>query len=69
MLDVLGLANLLDDAGPPAPQEIVALAGERQAARAARDFASADRLRTSIEQLGWSVRDAGDGFELVARDR
>jgi cysteinyl-tRNA synthetase len=68
MLDVLGLVNLIDDTGPQAPPEIVELAGERQAARAARDFTSADRLRARIEELGWSVRDAGDGFELVARD-
>jgi cysteinyl-tRNA synthetase len=66
MLDVLGLANLLDEPGAVAPEDVVALADERQAARAARDFGLADRLRDTIEELGWSVRDAGDGFELVA---
>ncbi|HEX3872516.1 MAG TPA: cysteine--tRNA ligase [Solirubrobacteraceae bacterium] len=68
MLDVLGLANLVDDASRQAPDAVVGLAADRQAARLARDFAAADRLRTAIEELGWSVRDAGDGFELVARD-
>ncbi|HWH13079.1 MAG TPA: cysteine--tRNA ligase [Solirubrobacteraceae bacterium] len=69
MLDVLGLASLFDDAGPRAPEAVLELAGERQAARAARDFVSADRLRATIEEHGWSVRDAGDGFELVALER
>ncbi len=66
MLDVLGLANLLDDARPQAPEHVVELATQRQAARAARDWVLADRLREKIVGLGWSVRDDGDGFELVA---
>jgi len=68
MLDVLGLANLLDAPAASAPRDVVELAGERQAARAARDFGLADRLRDTIEERGWSVRDAGDGFELVAHE-
>jgi cysteinyl-tRNA synthetase len=68
MLDVLGLANLLDSTGQSAPLPVLELAAARRDARAARDFALADELRASIEQLGWSVRDAGDGFELVARE-
>jgi cysteinyl-tRNA synthetase len=68
MLGVLGLANLLDpDGAPPAPEEVVALAGERRAARAARDFARADELRDCVQALGWSIRDVGDGFELLPR--
>jgi cysteinyl-tRNA synthetase len=69
MLDVLGLANLLDDVGPQAPAEVLELAGARQAARVARDFQLADRLRATIAELGWSVRDEADGFELLANDR
>jgi cysteinyl-tRNA synthetase len=65
MLGVLGLANLLDDGGAPVPPEVAARAEERRAARAARDFARADELRAEIEALGWSIRDAGDGFELL----
>jgi cysteinyl-tRNA synthetase len=68
MLGVLGLANLLDGGDPPAaPPEVVALAGERQAARGGRDFARADDLRRQIEALGWSIRDEDDGFELRRR--
>jgi cysteinyl-tRNA synthetase len=65
MLDVLGLADLLDDDAPAAPPEVVALAEERRAARAARDFVSADALRARVESLGWSIRDVDDGFELL----
>ncbi|MEA2371340.1 MAG: cysteinyl-tRNA synthetase [Solirubrobacteraceae bacterium] len=69
MLDILGLANLLDDARPHAPEDVLALASQRRSARTARDWVLADRLRDTIAGLGWSVRDDGDGFELVALDR
>ncbi|MEA2297600.1 MAG: cysteinyl-tRNA synthetase [Solirubrobacteraceae bacterium] len=68
MLGVLGLANLLDpDEAPGAPPEVVALAGERRDARAAGDYARADELRRQVEGHGWSIRDVGDGFELLPR--
>jgi cysteinyl-tRNA synthetase len=66
-LDVLGLAGL--DSDTAAPPEVVALAEQRQAARAARDFARADELRDQIEEHGFVVRDAGDRFELVPAAR
>jgi hypothetical protein len=47
-----------------APPDVVALAEQRAAARAARDFATADRLRDEIAATGWLVDDAGDGFAL-----
>jgi cysteinyl-tRNA synthetase len=62
-LDVFGLASLGES--ERAPAEIVALAEARVAARAARDFAEADRLRDAIAAEGWAVRDAPEGFELV----
>jgi cysteinyl-tRNA synthetase len=68
MLDVLGLANLLDAPMPSVSAEVLALAQARQAARAAHDFARADQLRDAIAAAGWSVRDAGDGFELLPTD-
>jgi cysteinyl-tRNA synthetase len=69
MLDVLALAHLLDAddaAGGPdaAAQELLA---QREAARAARDFATADRLRDELAALGWEVRDGGGGPALVPR--
>jgi cysteinyl-tRNA synthetase len=64
MLGVLGLENLLD-AEDSAPAEVIDLAERRAAARAARDFAEADRLRDELRAAGWEVRDGADGPELV----
>ena len=67
MLDVLGLASLLESAeGPPA--EAVELAERRAAARSTRDWAEADRLRDELRAIGWEVRDGSQGPELVAAD-
>ena len=64
MLAVLGLESLLaPDAA--APEEVVALAEQRDQARAERDFAAADELRGKIAELGWEVRDGAQGFELL----
>jgi cysteinyl-tRNA synthetase len=63
MLGVLGLENLLAAAAGP-PEEVVALARERLAAREARDFARADALRDELAGLGWVVRDTPGGFEF-----
>ena len=64
MLAMLGLENLLD-ADEGAPAEVVELAEQRGAARAARDFAEADRLRDELRARGWEVRDGPEGAELV----
>ena len=64
MLAVLGLDNLLD-ADAQAPEDLVAKAQAREEARAAGDFAEADRLRDEIAAAGWTVRDGPAGFELV----
>ena len=64
MLGVLGLESLLsEEEGPPA--EAVALAEQRGEARAAKDWAEADRLRDELRDLGWEVRDGPQGPELV----
>lgn len=47
--------------------ETTALAEQRAAARVARDFAAADRLRDEIAALGWVVMDTPEGFELVQK--
>jgi cysteinyl-tRNA synthetase len=64
MLDVLGLAGLLDTGSPQAPEEAEELARRRQLARAERDYAEADRLRDELREIGWEVRDGPDGPEL-----
>ena len=65
MLWVLGLDNLLDaDVDVPDAQAERLLA-EREEARAARDFATADARRDELAALGWQVRDTPDGPRLV----
>jgi cysteinyl-tRNA synthetase len=65
MLDVLALANLLDHEQAQPPPEALELLHARVAARAARDYTEADRLRDSLRELGWVVRDGADGPELL----
>ncbi len=48
----------------PNPDPIRELARLRAAARAARDWPEADRLRAEIEAAGWRVVDHGTRFEL-----
>ena len=50
-----------------APDEVRALAEAREAARAEKDFAEADRLRTEIESAGWEVQDVAGGFRLIPK--
>lgn len=49
---------------PVPPDEVVAAARERSAARAAHDWPRADALRAEIEAAGWKVEDAGTAFRL-----
>lgn len=49
---------------PDAPPEVRAAAADRSAAREARDWATADRLRGEIEAAGWRVVDAGTDYRL-----
>jgi cysteinyl-tRNA synthetase len=64
MLGVLGLESLLSEE-EGAPPEVVELAERRDAARAAKDWPEADRLRDELRDLGWEVRDGPQGPELV----
>jgi len=64
-LELFGLGALAER--PEAPPEVVELAEQRQQARAAKDFAEADRLRDAIAEHGWEARDAAGGYELVPR--
>jgi len=69
LLGVLALEHLLDaDAAAGGPDAAAqALLERRQAARAARDFGEADRLRDELAALGWEVRDGAEGATLVPR--
>ena len=50
-----------------APPDVERLLSERNAARAAKDFARADALRDEIATLGYDVRDAPGGATLERR--
>ena len=65
MLGVLGLETLLEAADAGADPEAQALLEAREAARIARDWAEADRLRDALAARGWQVRDGAAGPELV----
>ena len=54
------------DAGE-VPAEITGLASERDAARASKDFAEADRLRDEIVAAGYVVEDSPSGTVVRAR--
>jgi cysteinyl-tRNA synthetase len=64
MLDVLGLANLLEVSEVVPPPEAVALLAAREEARLLKDWARADEIRDSLRTLGWEVRDGAAGPEL-----
>ena len=49
------------------PEEVRALAEDRERARRANDFAAADRLRDRIRQAGFDVTDTPSGWELTPR--
>jgi Glycosyl transferase family 2 len=46
------------------PEAVLSAAHDRAAARAARDWAEADRLRAEIEAAGWKIADRGTDFAL-----
>jgi cysteinyl-tRNA synthetase len=65
MLDVLGLASLMESGAVPVSDEVAALRDARERARQKRDWGEADRLRDELRALGWEVRDGPGGPELL----
>ena len=65
ILFALGL-DLTEPAKPKTetPAEVTALAEQRWAAKAAKNWAEADRLRGAIAALGWTMLDRKDGYSL-----
>jgi cysteinyl-tRNA synthetase len=66
MLSVLGLGSLAETEDS-IDGEAHALLGEREQARAAKDFERADEIRDRLAELGWEVRDGTDGAKLVPK--
>jgi cysteinyl-tRNA synthetase len=67
MLWALGLESLVEEGRVELSAYAEQLLSEREAARAARDFESADNKRRELEKLGWEVRDTPKGPQLVPR--
>jgi cysteinyl-tRNA synthetase len=67
MLGVLGLETLFEGGREPTAEDR-SLLEARQAARAAKDFGEADRLRDELRSRGWEVRDGASGAELIPVD-
>lgn len=46
------------------PETIISLAEQRKQAKAEKNYALADELRTQITQAGWEIKDTKEGYEL-----
>lgn len=64
LLEAFGLELPDLDASADIPDDIRSLADERQAARAAKDWAASDALRERLAEQGWLVKDTKDGYDL-----
>lgn len=64
LLAVLGLEAAMERTDDSSDAAAMGLLERRDAARAAKDFAEADRLRDDLLRLGWEIRDTADGSEL-----
>ncbi len=62
----LGLDKLISSI-PTVPREVQELVEKREAARTAKNWADADRLRNEIASLGWTVEDTPQGPRLRPR--
>jgi cysteinyl-tRNA synthetase len=67
LLWTLGLERLLEPEPDRPDAEAERLLAEREAARAVRDYATADRRRDELAALGWEVRDTPEGPRLLRR--
>ena len=71
--DLLGLQfidrakKLADLEKESAPDEILELAQQRANAKQNKDWATADALRTQIDNAGWTILDSKDGYKIVKK--
>ena len=64
---VLGLSLDQVDKPEELPQDIKNLVAERQAARDAKDWGASDRLRDTIQDLGYLVQDTKEGMQVIKK--
>jgi cysteinyl-tRNA synthetase len=62
---VLGLSLDRVDKLEALPGDVQKLVDDRQAARAARDWAMSDQLRDAIQNMGYTVHDTKDGMKVI----
>ncbi len=58
------LATYDKNADEDIPEEVRAVAEERRAARAAKDWAKSDELRETLKGMGYAVKDSKEGYTL-----
>ena len=63
-LEIAGALGITLRGGDEVPAEALAAAAELDAARAAKDYATADRLRAELQADGWTVETTKDGTTL-----
>lgn len=51
------------------PDDIIALATKREAAKKNKDYVAADQLRLQINEMGYIINDRADGFEIRRNER
>ncbi|WP_066686648.1 cysteine--tRNA ligase [Christensenella intestinihominis] len=61
LMDVLGI---LPEADESIPEDVKKMAEERQAARAQKNWAEADRLRDELKARGYELKDTPDGVKI-----
>jgi cysteinyl-tRNA synthetase len=49
------------------PEEVTSLASQRWQAKKDKNWALADQLRGKIDELGYSVKDSKDGYEIIKK--
>lgn len=71
--DLLGLQfidrakKLLTEEAAPIPAEVQKLADDRIAAKAAKDWVLADKIRAQVEDMGWLIQDSKDGMKIFKK--
>jgi len=64
---VLGLSLDQVNKEEALPEEVQKLVDDRQAARAAKDWAMSDQLRDAIQDMGYAVQDTKDGMKVIKK--
>jgi hypothetical protein len=57
--------ELQEQPAADAPEEVLSLVEEREAARSRKDWAASDELRDRIADLGWQIRDTAAGPQVL----